>query len=141
MKQYIKVYNYKSGNCIATIENLYETDSVFFLNQICEDLFSVILYKSDNQTILKIFSIKSNNKILFEKSFEPEIYEIKKFSDYSFGLLLKYNCIEIYKSSESFQEISDSLCLKENYTLNLENIGKVEIPGIIDFAYTPIDLI
>ena len=137
LKQYIKVYNYKSGNCIATIENLYEPDSAFILTQLFEDLFSVTLYKSDNQTILKIFSIKSNNKILFEKSFEPEIYDIKKFSDYSFGLLLRNNCIEIYKSSESFQEISDSLCLKENYSINFENIGKVKIPGIIDFAYIP----
>ena len=58
LKQYIKVYNYKSGNCIATIENLYEPDSAFILTQLFEDLFSVTLYKSDNQTILKITTPK-----------------------------------------------------------------------------------
>ena len=136
LKQYIKVYNYKNRNCIATIENLYEPGIIFNLTQIFEDLFSVRLYISDNQTILKIFSIKSNNKILFEKSFDHRILNIKTFNDYSIGLLIN-DSIEIYKSSENFQEISDSLCLKENYRLNLEILGKVEIPRIIDYAYMP----
>ena len=140
LKKYLKVYNYKSGNCIATIENLYEPECNFSLYQIFENLFSIILYKSDDQSIIKIFSINSNNKILFERSFNYKIKNIKKLNDYSFGLLSNgsNDIIEIYKSSENFKEISDSLSLKENYSLNLEIISKIELSSWIrDFAYMP----
>lgn len=132
-KQYLKVYNYKKKNEIATIENIYCPDSKFKLNQIFKDLF-VILYNSDYGSILKIFSINSNNKILFEKSFIYEIKDIKIINNNSFGLLLSGG-IEIYKSSENFQEFADSLSLKENYKLNLEIITKIIIEGIKDFVY------
>ena len=130
-KQDLKVYNYKHKNFISTLTNIYKPNSKIQLSQIFKDLIAVISYISDYCSILKIFSINSANKILFEKSFNYKIKDVKKINNNSFGILLN-DSIEIYKSSESFQEILNSLSLNGNYKLNFEMVS--EINGVKDFV-------
>ena len=132
-KESLKVYDFKNKNVISTLNNLYSPGSKFILSPIIKDLFAVISYISDDQSILKILSISSGDKILFEKSYKNIIKDIKKINNNSFGIILDDD-IEIYKLSESTQENSDTSPLNANYNPNFEMITTIKVVDVKDFV-------
>ena len=133
----LKVYNYKSKNYIATIENNFGEKAIEFyeikLSEIDNNIFAVILNTS-GLSIIKLFLIKENNlNLMFEKRFNSQIYAIKKIHYNTLGIVFE-NYFEIYSTIDDFENIFQK-------NTKFEIMKKINIPEkIYDFFKTSDDL-
>ena len=135
-KDSLKLYNYKNKKYISTIYiNVNDNNNSFDdlkLTKINRDIIAIILPISYYSSIIKICSIYPKNIILFEQKFDLNIVNINKIKNNLIGILLK-DKIEIYKSSENFENISNMLKIEKELTLKFEKMANINISNIYDF--------
>ena len=131
----IKLYNYKNKTIISALDINVNICDLYKNLKICpiyKDIFAIILPISYKSTIIKICSIYAKNLILFEKKFDYNIKIIKKINDNSFGIILPHK-IEIYKASDTYENISNMLKNEKLCTPKFESIGIIKISDLYDF--------
>ena len=125
----LKLYNYKNKEYISTLD-IRENNNISFdslkLKKINRVIFVVIMPISYDSSQIKICSIYPKNKILFEKKCDFYVKNIIKIKNDLIGILLR-DKIEIYKFSESFENISDLLKKEKQFTLKCEKITNINI--------------
>ena len=135
-KDSLKLYNYKNKKYISTIDiNANDNNNSFDdlkLTKINRDIIAIILPISYYSSIIKICSIYPKNIILFEQIFDSNIVNINKIKNNLIGILLK-DKIEIYKSSENFENISNMIKTEKELTLKFEKMANINISNIYDF--------
>jgi hypothetical protein len=117
-----KLYNYKNNTCISKLDfDLSEADEIK-LSKINKDNIGVIFFNEKNSiSKLEIYSI-SSNKIIFEKSYEFCIKNIKNIKNNSFGII-KEDSLEV------------STLIENSKSLELKLIANIKIPYLNDFIY------
>lgn len=120
-KDCLKLYNYKNQNFISKLDmNL--SNKEIKLTKINKDKIGLILSnKNNNSSLLQLYLITSN-KIIFQKSFDFYIQNIKNIDNNSFAIL-KEDSLEVYTLNENSK------------SSELQMIKYIKISYLYDFIY------
>ena len=127
----IKLYNYKNKKYISTldIKEKYLDNYFHIYNGI------IVIYREK----IQIFSLFENNykgMLLLEQEVDLDIKKIKRINNNSLGFMT-YEKIEVYKSSDNFEDIPNLLKNNKSYTIKLDKITSIEFSEeIYDFIQT-----
>ena len=127
----IKLYNYKNKKYISTldIKEKYLDNYFHIYNGI------IVIYREK----IQIFSLFENNykgMLLLEQEVDLNINKIKRINNNSLGFMT-YEKIEVYKSSDNFEDIPNLLKNNKSYTIKLDKITSIEFSEeIYDFIQT-----
>ena len=127
----IKLYNYKNKKYISTldIKEKYLENFFHIYNGI------IVIYREK----IQIFSLFENNykgMLLLEQEVDLDIKKIKRINNNSLGFMT-YEKIEVYKSSDNFEDIPNLLKNNKSYTIKLDKITSIEFSEeIYDFIQT-----
>ena len=127
----IKLYNYKNKKYISTldIKEKYLDNYFHIYNGI------IVIYREK----IQIFSLFENNykgMLLLEQEVDLNINKIKRINYNSLGFMT-YEKIEVYKSSDNFEDIPNLLKNNKSYTIKLDKITSIEFSEeIYDFIQT-----
>ena len=127
----IKLYNYKNKKYISTldIKEKYLDNYFHIYNGI------IVIYREK----IQIFSLFENNykgMLLLEQEVDLDIKKIKRINNNSLGFMT-YEKIEVYKSSDNFEDIPNLLKNNKSYTIKLDKVTSIEFSEeIYDFIQT-----
>jgi len=133
---YIIIYFLETGNDCKLIP---EFDNINQMYSILE--FNLNSYTCNKNVDYKLFYDKFNyeyNDLVKEPNFENKLYILDKFNSYSiFQNNLIYNHTDIDKLSDSYENLSSSLCFLDNnshyynisFNANLEYYGIISVIG------------
>ena len=127
----IKLYNYKNKKYISTldIKEKYLDNYFHIYNGI------IVIYREK----IQIFSLFENNykgMLLLEQEVDLNINKIKRINNNSLGFMT-YEKIEVYKSSDNFEDIPNLLKNNKSYTIKLDKVTSIEFSEeIYDFIQT-----
>ena len=118
-KDCLKLYNFIKKTCISKLEINLSADKIK-LNKINENNIGLFLSYESNY-ILKIYSI-SSKEIIYEKSFDFDIKNIKNINNNYFGII-KAHSLEVYAPEENSK------------SFKIQMIANIGIPNLIDFIH------
>jgi len=136
-----KLYNYKNKKYISTLdikENNLNNYNDFLIYQIYKDIIVIKIYKNGTSKIkiLSLFENNFNGLLLLDQEFNFTIKRIKEINNNLLGIIA-HQRIEIYKSSENFDDIPNILKNNKLINIKLEKITSIEFSEeVYDFIQT-----
>ena len=131
-KDGIKLYNYKNKKYISTLD--IKENSLEHYFHIYNDI--VVIYRSKKIQIFSLFENNYKGMLLLEQEVDININKIKRINNNSLGFMTDKK-IEVYKSSDNFEDIPNLLKNNKSYTIKLDKITSIEFSEeIYDFIQT-----